>query len=80
LKLCVRLARREAARSELVMPSPLHVLGSEVFLHFGQSPACMRGNRVDSCFGKTLIVWPPRAFQNEFCLMFSPILSAYVML
>jgi hypothetical protein len=25
-------------------------------------------------------VWPPRAFQNEFRLMFSPLLSAYVML
>jgi hypothetical protein len=34
LKLCVRLARREAARSKLFMPSPLHALGSEVFLHF----------------------------------------------
>jgi hypothetical protein len=52
LKLCDSLAKREAVRSELVMPSPLHALGSEVFLHFGQSPACMRGNRVDSCFTK----------------------------
>jgi hypothetical protein len=52
LKLCVSLARREADRSELVIPSPLRALGSEVFLHFGQSPACMRGNRVDSCFEK----------------------------
>jgi hypothetical protein len=40
----------------------------------------MRGNRVDSCFAKTLFVWPPRAFQNEFRLLFSPLLSAYVML
>jgi hypothetical protein len=30
----------------------------------------MRGNRVASCFEKTLIVWPSRAFQNEFRLMF----------
>jgi hypothetical protein len=37
---------------KLVIPSPLRALGSEVFLHFGQSPACMRGNRVDSCFAK----------------------------
>jgi hypothetical protein len=40
----------------------------------------MRGNRVAPCFEKTLFVWPPRAFQNEFRLMFSPLLSAYVML
>jgi hypothetical protein len=40
----------------------------------------MRGNRVAPCFEKTLFVWPPRAFQNEFLLMFSPLLSAYVML
>jgi hypothetical protein len=52
LKLCPSLARREATRSKLVMPSPLHALGSEVFLHFSQSPACMRGNRVVSCFEK----------------------------
>jgi hypothetical protein len=44
---------------KLVMSSPPHALGSEVFLHFGQSPACMRGNRVASCFAKTLIVWSP---------------------
>ncbi|PWZ24621.1 hypothetical protein Zm00014a_027102 [Zea mays] len=35
LKLCASLARREAAWSEVSMPSPLHALGSEVFLHFG---------------------------------------------
>jgi hypothetical protein len=33
----------------------------------------MRGNSVVACFEKTLIVWPPRAFQNEFRLMFSPL-------
>jgi hypothetical protein len=35
LKLCASLARREVAWSEVSMPSPLHALGSEVFLHFG---------------------------------------------
>jgi hypothetical protein len=40
----------------------------------------MKGNHVASCFAKTLIVCPPRAFQNEFRLMFSSLLSAYVML
>jgi hypothetical protein len=46
------------------------------FLHFGQSAACMRGNRVAPCFEKPA----PRAFQNNLCLMFAPLLSAYVML
>jgi hypothetical protein len=40
LKLCASLARREAARSELVMPSPLHALGSEVFSSLWLEP-CM---------------------------------------
>jgi hypothetical protein len=49
------------------MPSPLHALGSEVFLDFGQNPACMRGNRVASCFlKKTLIVWPLGHFKMNF--------------
>jgi hypothetical protein len=39
----------------------------------------MRGNRVDHVLQNSICV-APRAFQNEFCLMFSPLLSAYVML
>jgi hypothetical protein len=40
----------------------------------------MRGNRVVCVLKKTLIVWPPMAFQNEFHLMFSPLSCAYEML
>jgi hypothetical protein len=40
LKLCASLARRETARSELVMLSPLHALGSEVFSSLWLEP-CM---------------------------------------
>jgi hypothetical protein len=39
MKLCTILARREAARS-LVMPSPLHALGSEIFSSLWPEP-CM---------------------------------------
>jgi hypothetical protein len=40
LKLCASLAGREAVRSELVMPSPLYALGSEVFSSLWLEP-CM---------------------------------------
>jgi hypothetical protein len=55
MKLCTSLARREATISEVsyaVMPSTLHALGSEVFLHFGQSPTCIRCNHVATYFEK----------------------------
>jgi hypothetical protein len=79
LKLCTSLARRKAARSEVSYAQSSACIEQWSFLHFGYSPTCMRCNRVAPCFEKTLIVWPPRAFQNSLCLMFAPLLCVYVM-